>query len=64
MKNLKMRFARMEKNMTQADLADLLKVSRQTIGLIEIGKYRPSLDLCINICKLLDKTLKDLFWED
>lgn len=64
MKNLKMKFARMEKNMTQADLADLLKVSRQTVCLIEIGKYRPSLDLCIKICKLLDKTLNDLFWED
>lgn len=64
MKNLKMKFARMEKGITQADLAEIVKVSRQTIGLIEINKYKPSLDLCLRICKALDKTLDELFWED
>ncbi len=49
--------------MTQADLAEKIGVSRQTIGLIEAGKYNPSLNLCIAICKTLDKTLDQLFWE-
>ncbi|WP_404814531.1 helix-turn-helix transcriptional regulator [Clostridium estertheticum] len=37
---------------------------RVTIGLIESGKYNPSIKLCIAICKTLNKTLNDLFWED
>ncbi|MDU5263102.1 MAG: helix-turn-helix domain-containing protein, partial [Clostridium celatum] len=36
---------------------------RQTIGLIESGDYNPTLNLCIAICKTLNKTLNDLFWE-
>ena len=36
----------------------------QTIGLIEAGGYNPTLNLCIAICKALDKTLDQLFWED
>ncbi|MBN1053696.1 transcriptional regulator [Clostridium botulinum] len=38
-------------------------VTRQTIGLIEKGKYNPSISLCRKIAKVLDKTLDDLFWE-
>lgn len=64
MKNLKLKFARMEKELTQEQLANLVDVTRQTIGLIEAGNYSPSLPLCIKICKALDKTLDDLFWED
>ena len=64
MKNLKLKFARMEKELTQEQLANLVDVTRQTIGLIEAGNYTPSLHLCIKICKVLDKTLDDLFWED
>jgi len=37
-------------------------VTRQTIHLIEKGKYNPSLKLCLSICHVLDKTLDDLFW--
>ncbi len=48
--------------MTQGDLADAIGVTRQTIGLIEAGKRR-QLSLCIAICKCLDKTLDQLFWE-
>lgn len=56
--------ARVEKDMTQQALAEAIDVSRQTIGLIEAGKYNPSLSLCLAICKCLGKGLDDLFWED
>ena len=39
-------------------------VTRQTIGMVEAGDYNPTLKLCIQICRELDKTLNDLFWED
>lgn len=50
--------------MSQEDLANEVGVTRQTIGLIEAGNYNPTLKLCIAICKALNKTLNDLFWED
>ncbi len=63
-KNLKMKSARAFKDMTQAQLAKKVGVTRQTINLIEKGDYNPSLNLCIAISKALDKTLDQLFWED
>lgn len=63
MKNRRMKIARVEKDMSQEQLAAEVKVTRQTIGMIEAGKFNPSLQLCIAICKALDKTLNDLFWE-
>ncbi|MCK4789129.1 MAG: helix-turn-helix transcriptional regulator, partial [Desulfobacteraceae bacterium] len=44
--------------------AEKVGVTRQTIGLIENGRYNPTLYLCIAIAKALDKTLNDLFWEE
>lgn len=64
MKNIKMKVARMEKDISQVKLAELTGVTRQTIGMIEAGDFNPSLKLCIAICKALDKTLNDLFWEE
>ena len=64
MKNLKLKAARAAKDLSQGDLAALTGVTRQTIGMIEAGDYNPSLKLCIAICKALDKTLDDLFWEE
>lgn len=64
MENIKLKLARVEKGFSQQDLADLVSASRQTIGLIEKGKYNPSLNLCIKIAKTLDKTLNDLFWNE
>ncbi|MFB4165113.1 helix-turn-helix transcriptional regulator [Alteribacillus sp. JSM 102045] len=64
MKNMKLKVARVEKDLSQEELAKQVGVSRQTIGLIELGKYNPSLKLCIAICKALSKTLDDLFWEE
>ena len=60
--NYKMKAARAEKGLSQAQLAKLVKVSRQTIILIEQSKFNPSLNLCIAICKALNRTLNDLFW--
>lgn len=63
MKNLRMKAARAAKDLSQGDLATLVGATRQTIGMIEAGDYNPSLKLCIAICKALDKTLDELFWE-
>ncbi|PGA41627.1 helix-turn-helix transcriptional regulator [Bacillus toyonensis] len=60
----KIKQTRLKKNITQGELAKLTNVSRQTIGLIERDEYNPSLKLCIAICKALDVTLNDLFWEE
>ncbi|AST93678.1 MULTISPECIES: helix-turn-helix transcriptional regulator [Sutcliffiella] len=60
----RIKIARMEKGLTQTELAKIIGVTRQTIGLIEKGDYNPSLQLCISIAKALDKTLNDLFWEE
>ena len=58
-----MKIARIENDLSKEQLADLVGVTRQTIGMIESGKFNPSLQLCIAICKALGKTLDDLFWE-
>ena len=63
MKNKKMKIARVESDVSQEQLAEMVGVTRQTINLIESGNYNPSLNLCISICKSLNKTLNDLFWE-
>ena len=54
---------RMDAGLSQQQLADAVGATRQTIGLIEAGRYNPSLKLCTAICKTLGKTLDDLFWE-
>jgi len=64
MGNIKLKIARIEKGLSQEELADLCEVTRQTIGLIEKGKYNPTLNLCIKIAHVLGKTLNDLFWEE
>lgn len=64
MKNKKIKIARIENDLSQEQLADKVGVTRQTIGLIESGNYNPSLNLCIEICKVLNKKLNDLFWEE
>lgn len=63
MKNLKLKAARAAKDLSQDELAKLCSVSRQTISAIEKGDYNPTINLCIAICKALDKTLDELFWE-
>ena len=63
-KTLRMKAARAAVGLSQADLAQAVGVTRQTIGLIEAGGYNPTLNLCVAICKALRVTLNDLFWED
>lgn len=64
MKNLRLKSARAAKDLSQQQLAELVGVSRQTISAIEKGDYNPTINLCIAICKVLDKTLDELFWEE
>ena len=64
MKTLKMKSARVARDLSQQQLADLIGVSRQTISAIEKGDYNPTINLCIAICRELGKTLDELFWED
>ena len=63
MKNLKLKAARALLDMSQQELAEKVGVSRQTINAIEKGDYNPTINLCIAICKALNKTLDELFWE-
>jgi len=62
--NMRFKLARVAKNLTQQELADKVEATRQTIGLIEKGRYNPSINLCIRIAKALDRTLDQLFWEE
>lgn len=64
MKNLRLKSARAVYGMSQQELAEKVGVSRQTINAIEKGDYNPTIRLCIAICKVLDKTLDELFWEE
>ena len=64
MENIKLKIARVEKGLSQQELADLCEVTRQTIGLVEKGKYNPTLNLCLKIAIALNKTLNDLFWDE
>jgi putative transcriptional regulator len=64
MKNLKLKLARIAAGLSQEQLANIVGVTRQTIGLIETGNYNPTLKLCVAICKALNKTLDEIFWEE
>ena len=64
MKNLKLKTVRTAMDMGRQQLADAVGVTRQTIGMIKAGKYNPTPNLCISICKVLGKILDDIFWEE
>ena len=64
MKNLRLKSARAALDMSQQQLAEAVGVSRQTINAIEKGDYNPTIRLCLAICKVLNKTLDELFWEE
>ena len=64
MKNLRLKAARAAKDLSQQTLAEKVGVSRQTINAIEKGDYNPTIRLCIAICRELDKTLDEIFWEE
>lgn len=52
---------RVQADLTQSELAEKVGVTRQTISLIEKGKYNPTLKLCLEICYAVDQTLNDVF---
>ncbi len=60
----RVKLARIEKGLTQEQLADFVGVTRQTIGLIEVGKYNPTIKLCLLICQATGKKLDELFWQE
>lgn len=63
-RNIAIKVARAEKDMTQTALAKAVGVSRQTMNAIEQGDYNPTIKLCRAICRVLGKTLDELFWVD
>ncbi|MBR6159458.1 MAG: helix-turn-helix transcriptional regulator [Lachnospiraceae bacterium] len=64
MKNLRLKSARAALDLSQEELANRCGVSRQTISAIEKGDYNPTINLCISICKVLGKTLDEIFWTE
>ena len=60
----RLRVLRAERNWSQADLAERLKVSRQSVNAIETGKFDPSLPLAFKIAKLFEKPVESIFMED
>jgi putative transcriptional regulator len=58
----RLRVARVERGLSQAQLADLAGVTRQTIGLIEAGRYNPTIKLCLILARETGRTLDQLFW--
>jgi putative transcriptional regulator len=60
MKN-RLKVLRAERNWSQADLADALDVSRQTVNALETGKYDPSLPLAFKLARLFDLKIEDIF---
>ncbi|AMO72494.1 helix-turn-helix transcriptional regulator [Sphingorhabdus sp. M41] len=63
MKN-RLKVLRAERDWSQADLADRLKVSRQSVNAIETGKYDPSLPLAFRIADLFDMAIEEVFLRD
>ena len=55
---------RSARQVTQEELAERIGVTRQTIGLIEAGKYNPSLKLCLLLARVTKTPLNELFWEE
>lgn len=63
MKN-RLRVLRAEKNWSQADLAERLEVSRQSVNAIETGKFDPSLPLAFRLARLFEMTIEQIFIDD
>ncbi len=57
-----LKLARVARGWSQAELADRVDVTRQTIGLIEAGRYNPSIKLCLALARATGQGLDDLFW--
>ncbi|WP_089407472.1 helix-turn-helix transcriptional regulator [Granulicella rosea] len=62
--NNHLRVLRAQRNWSQADLAERLEVSRQSVNAIETGKFDPSLPLAFKLARLFDTTIEAIFIED
>jgi putative transcriptional regulator len=60
----RLKVLRAERNWSQADLADKLDVSRQSVNAIETGKYDPSLPLAFKIARVFGLTIEDIFADE
>ena len=58
----RIKVARVEKGLTQEELANIIGITRQTIGLIEKEQYNPTIALCLKLSQALNKSLDQLFW--
>ena len=63
-RNIPIKVARAQLDLTQKELAEKVGISRQTMNAIEQGEYNPTIKLCRAICRVLEKSLDDLFWEE
>ncbi len=63
MKN-SLRVLRAERDLSQADLAERLSVSRQTTNALEVGKYDPSLALAFKIARMFERSIHDIFTDE
>ena len=63
MKN-RLKVLRAERNWSQADLAERLEVSRQSVNAIETGKYDPSLPLAFRIARLFESSIEAIFTDE
>lgn len=63
-RNIAIKVARAQLDMTQKELAEKVGISRQTMNAIEQGTYNPTIKLCRSICRVLGKSLDELFWEE
>ena len=61
--NNRLKVLRAERNWSQADLADHLGVSRQTVNALETGRYDPSLPLAFKIAKIFGQPIESIFSE-
>ena len=59
-----LKFMRAEKGWSQAELAERLEVSRQSVNAIETGRYDPSLPLAFRIARLFGKRIEEIFVDD
>lgn len=63
-RNIPIKVARAQLDLTQKELAEKVGISRQTMNAIEQGEYNPTIKLCRAICRVLGKSLDDLFGEE
>jgi putative transcriptional regulator len=62
--NNRLKILRAERNWSQADLAEKLEVSRQSVNAIETGKYDPSLPLAFRLARLFNQPIESIFLDE